>query len=72
MIQRHQSLSQRIARMALMVAEGELGSGAPLQVPPPLLLFTDASWAGWRAHLQFLTAVGIWSSVEKDLHINIL
>ena len=40
--------------------------------PPSLFLFTDASLAGWGAHLLDSTAVGVWSWEEKKLHSNIL
>ena len=33
---------------------------------------TDASLAGWGAHLQDLQAQGLWSEEEKQLHINYL
>ena len=37
-----------------------------------ILLFTDASKAGWGAHLNDSVAKGLWSQTEKHLHINIL
>ena len=54
-------------------AEDNLLQGVPLSLPPPeMLLFTDASKEGWGAHLQELTASGMWSPREKELHINLL
>ena len=35
-------------------------------------LFTDSSTQGWDAHLQELTASGIWSQDQSQLHINVL
>ena len=47
--------------------------GIPLSTPPPdLMLFTDASLQGWGAHLDDLQAAGLWSSQDKELHINML
>ena len=40
--------------------------------PPEMLLFTDASQAGWGTHLQELGASGVWSESEKHLHITLL
>ena len=37
-----------------------------------LQLFTDASNAGWGAHLADFTARGVWSVQESLLHINVL
>ena len=34
--------------------------------------FTDASGAGWEAHLQELMAVGEWPGQELDMQINLL
>ena len=42
------------------------------QVPPEMLLFSDASVEWWGAHLQDLIASGTWPQVEKCLHINLL
>ena len=36
-----------------------------------VLIFTDASNAGWGAHLNH-DSTGLWSQVEKQLHINVL
>ena len=41
-------------------------------LPPGLLLFTDASCAGWGAHLLDQRASGKWSEEEQMLHINLL
>ena len=35
-------------------------------------LYTDSSTQGWGAHLQELTAPGIWSQDQSQLHINVL
>ena len=37
-----------------------------------VLIFTDASNAGWGAHLDQQSTRGVWSHKEKDLHINLL
>ena len=37
-----------------------------------MLLFTDASWQGWGAHLQELVASGVWTQDEQNLHMNLL
>ena len=39
--------------------------GIPLQVPPPSLLYTNASMTCWGAHLQDLTPAGVWSQKEE-------
>ena len=52
-----------------------LSSAVPISPPPPdVSLCTDASLAGWGAHLlpTFETAHGIWSPEESLLHINLL
>ena len=36
------------------------------------LIFTDASNAGWGAHLDHVSTGGVWSHAEKHLHINLL
>ena len=49
--------------------------GGSISPPPPdVSLCTDASLAGWGAHLlpTFETAHGIWSPEESLLHINLL
>ena len=35
-------------------------------------LYSDSSTQGWGAHLQDLTASGIWSQDQAQLHINVL
>ena len=35
-------------------------------------LYTDSSTQGWGAHLQELTASGIWSQDQFQIHINVL
>ena len=53
--------------------ESRLLEGVPFRtLPPGLLLFTDASCAGWGAHLLDQRASGKWSEEEKMLHINLL
>ena len=39
---------------------------------PDHLLYTDASKAGWGAHVEELRAQGLWSQQEKSWHINSL
>ena len=36
------------------------------------LIFTDASNAGWGAHLDHDSTGGVWSHTERHLHINLL
>ena len=53
--------------------ESRLLQGVPFgTLPPGLLLFTDASCAGWGAHLLDQRASGKWSEEEQMLHINLL
>ena len=55
------------------LAPNRLDLGVSLkQVNPDILLETDASTEGWGAHSQHLVASGLWSPLEKALHINIL
>ena len=42
------------------------------QIKHDLQIFTDASIAGWGAHLNERTARGTWSLPESKLHINYL
>ena len=37
-----------------------------------MLLFSDVSELGWRAHFQELLASRSWSQEERHLHINLL
>ena len=37
-----------------------------------VLIFADASNTGWGAHLNQNSTGGLWSQVEKQLHINVL
>ena len=43
-----------------------------LIVPPDLTIFSDASKKGWDASCLGITTGGLWSSVEKAWHINVL
>ena len=50
-----------------------LTQGVPITLPPPQeFLFTDASMAGWGAHVASLTAAGSWESEWASAHINLL
>ena len=50
-----------------------LTSGVPLVTPTPRLqLFTDASSVGWGAHVEDLSAAGVWSTEQSLLHVNFL
>ena len=50
-----------------------LKSGVPLVLPTPQLqLFTDASSFGWGAHVESLSAAGVWSMDQSHLHVNVL
>ena len=50
-----------------------LGRGVPLgTINVEYYLYTDSSTQGWGAHLQDLTASGIWSQDQSQLHINVL
>ena len=50
-----------------------LRAGVPLVPPTPQLqLFTDASGVGWGAHVEDLSAAGVWSVTQSRLHINLL
>ena len=46
--------------------------GYPLHNLHNLLLLTDVSVKGWRAHTGDLTVSGMWSDTETSLHINVL
>ena len=47
--------------------------GAPvILTEPDTQLFTDASNIGWGAHWNTLTVSGVWTTIEKTLHINVL
>ena len=67
-------LTQEIREdLSLWTVESRLLQGVPFgTLPPGLLLFTDASCAGWGAHLLDQRASGKWSNEEKMLHINLL
>ena len=50
-----------------------LRRGVPLgTIDVECYLYTDSSTQGWGAHLQDLTASGIWSQDQAQLHINVL
>ena len=50
-----------------------LTQGVPIHAPTPdVSVFTDASMAGWGAHLADLQASGLWTPEETLLHINLL
>ena len=67
-------LTQEIREdLSWWTVESRLLQGVPFgTLPPGLLLFTDASCAGWGAHLLDQRASGKWSEEEKMLHINLL
>ena len=47
--------------------------GTPFGTPTPdLRLYSDASRAGWGAHLLDQLVSGVWSHQESSLHINLL
>ena len=50
-----------------------LRRGVPLgTIDVEYYLYSDSSTQGWGAHLQDLTASGIWSQDQSQLHINVL
>ena len=50
-----------------------LRKGVPISLPSPQeFLFTDASKAGWGAHVSSLTASGSWEANWCNSHINLL
>ena len=52
-------LLRGVPLMQQMDATGrETNSGAPLQVPPPSLLYINASQTGWGVHIQGFTSIG--------------
>ena len=67
-------LTQEIREdLSWWTVESRLLQGVPFgTLPPGLLLFTDASCAGWGAHLLDQRASGKWSEEEKMFHINLL
>ena len=53
--------------------QGNLRRGVPVgTIDVEYYLYTDSSTQGWGAHLQDLTASGIWSQDQSQLHINVL
>ena len=67
-------LTQEIREdLSWWTVESRLLQGVPFgTLPPGLLLFTDASCAGWGAHLLDQRTSGKWSEEEQMLHINLL
>ena len=67
-------LTQEIREdLSWWTVESRLLQGVPFgTLPPGLLLFTDASCAGWGAHLLDQRTSRKWSEEEKMLHINLL
>ena len=67
-------LTQEIREdLSWWTVESRFLQGVPFgTLPPGLLLFTDASCAGWGVHLLDQRASGKWSEEEKMLHINLL
>ena len=50
-----------------------LRRGVPIgTVDVEYYLYTDSCTQGWGAHLQELTASGIWSQDQSQLHVNVL
>ena len=50
-----------------------LRRGVPLgTIDVEYYLYSDSSTQGWGAHLQDLTASGIWSQDQSQLHINVM
>ena len=53
--------------------QGQFTKGVPLgNIDVEYYLYSDSSTQGWGAHLQDLTASGIWSQDQSQLHINVL
>ena len=68
------SLSQPARRSLLWWLDpAHLLRGIPLQPPPPTVrLFTDASTAGWGAHIDLDQVGGLWCPPWLGSHINVL
>ena len=68
------SISQDVREdLAWWVSKEHLSRGVPLATPlPSLHLYSDASLAGWGAHLLDREVSGVWTEVESQLHINLL
>jgi hypothetical protein len=48
-----------------------ISSGIPLvSSPPQFRLFTDSSKTGWGALLNDMEVKGVWSGVDRNIHIN--
>ncbi|KAK7096457.1 hypothetical protein V1264_005753 [Littorina saxatilis] len=48
-----------------------ISQGVPISLPPPDIdLFTDASMAGWGAHIGGQAASGLWTQSQRLWHIN--
>ena len=55
------------------MARDHLLEGTPFGTPTPdLRLYSDASRAGWGAHLLDQSVSGVWSHQESSLNINLL
>ena len=51
--------------------QGNLGRGVPIgNIDVEYYLYTDSSTQDWGAHLQELTASGIWSQDQSQLHMS--
>ena len=65
-------LQSRLA-ILLWTNRDNLRRGVPIgTIDVEYYLYTDSSTQGWGAHLQELTASGIWSQDQSQLHINVL
>ena len=63
------------SRLAILwwTNKDNLRRGVPVgNIDVECYLYTDSSTQGWGAHLQDLTASGIWSQDQAQLHINVL
>ena len=63
------------ARLALTwwLDSRKLSPGVPLVPPSPsVMIFTDSSTEGWGGHWNQREISGLWSTQDRDLHINLL
>ena len=66
-------LSQEVRGSVLVDGAGPSSQGVQFGTPAPdLLLYSDASWSGWGAHLFDRVVSGVWLEQEKWLLINLL